>query len=329
MAQVLRHLPVFNRAERDPKLLVGAESFDDAGVYEVTESLALVQTVDFFPPVVDDPYTYGRIAAANAISDVYAMGGTPKTALNLVAFPDDKLPMSVLAKILEGGEERAKAAGVCTLGGHTIRDVEIKFGMAVTGFVDPKFMTTNAAAKPGDVLFLTKPLGTGFVTTAHKREKCPPEAYEAAVRSMVELNRSAADAGRELGVRSATDITGYGLAGHAFEMAQGSNVTIKIDLASLPILEGALPLAKKGFLTRASKTNREYVGDNLRVDGVPDPVLIEFFFDAQTSGGLVLAVPAANAASAESVLKRFGTLCASQVGRVVDRQGDTALVLRC
>src|SRR5215204_6560996 len=153
MAQVLRHLPVSNRKQRDPRLLVGAETFDDAGVYQVTESLALVQTVDFFPPVVDDPFVYGQIAAANALSDVYAMGGTPKTALNLVAFPDDKLPMNILARILEGGQERADAAGVQILGGHTVRDAEIKFGMSVTGFVDPRAVTTNAGAAPGDVLF--------------------------------------------------------------------------------------------------------------------------------------------------------------------------------
>src|SRR6476620_3733498 len=171
IAQVLRHLPAVN----DPNLIVGTETHDDAGVYRLTDDLALVQTVDFFAPVVDDPFVYGQIAAANAFSDVYAMGGTPKTALNLVAFPDDKLPMSILARILEGGQDRADAAGVQILGGHTVRDAEIKFGMSVTGFVDPKVVTTNAAAVPGDVLFLTKPLGTGFVTTAHKRNRCPDD----------------------------------------------------------------------------------------------------------------------------------------------------------
>jgi selenide,water dikinase len=329
MAQVLRHLPVSNPARRDPKLLVGAESFDDAGVYQVSESLALVQTVDFFPPVVDDPFVYGQIAAANAVSDVYAMGGVPKTALNLVAFPDDKLPMSVLGRILEGGQERADAASVQILGGHTVRDSEIKYGMAVTGFVHPDAVTTNARAVPGDVLFLTKPLGTGFVTTAHKKRRCPETAFEAACRSMIELNDKAAAAGKELGVKSATDITGFGLAGHGFEMAQGSNATLVIDLKSLPILEGAIPLAERGFLTRASKTNREYVGDLLRVEGRPDSILIEFFFDAQTSGGLLLAIPADRADEAETTLRRFGALVAARIGRVVEREPSAAVVLQC
>jgi selenide,water dikinase len=328
MAQVLRHLPVANRDERDPSLLVGAETFDDAGVYQVSESLALVQTVDFFPPVVDDPYVYGQIAAANALSDVYAMGGAPKTALNLVAFPDDKLPMSILARILEGGQNRADAAGVQILGGHTVRDAEIKFGMAVTGFVDPKAVTTNAAAVPGDVLFLTKPLGTGFVTTAHKRQRCPEETLTSACQSMIELNDRAAAAGRELGVKSATDITGFGLAGHAFEMAQGSNVTIAIDLNALPILPGALTLAERRFLTRASSSNREYVGDLLRIEGRPDPILVEFFFDAQTSGGLLLAVPGARAGEAADVLSRHQTLSAARVGEVLPREPTTAVILR-
>jgi selenide,water dikinase len=328
MAQVLRHLRVANRAKRDPMLLVGAETFDDAGVYQVSDSFALVQTVDFFAPVVDDPFVYGQIAAANAFSDVYAMGGAPKTALNLVAFPDDKLPMSILARILEGGQDRADAAGVQILGGHTVRDAEIKFGMSVTGFVDPKVVTTNAGASPGDVLFLTKPLGTGFVTTAHKRNRCPDDALQTACRSMIELNDGAMAAGKELGVKSATDITGFGLAGHAFEMAQGSNVSIVIDLSKLPILDGSLPLARRGFLTRASKTNREYVGELLRIEGRPDPALLEFFFDAQTSGGLLLAVPSGRAFESERVISRYQNLFAARIGTVVHRDPSAALVLR-
>jgi len=327
MAQVLRHLPVFDRSRRDPRVLVGAESFDDAGVYLATESLALIQTVDFFPPVVDDAFTYGRIAAANALSDVYAMGGTPQTALNIVCFPDDKLPMTVLARILEGGQERADAAGLQILGGHTVRDAEIKFGMAVTGFAAPNQITSNAAARPGDVLYLTKPLGTGFVTTAQKKRRCPEATLEAACRSMIELNDKAAAVGKECGVRAATDITGFGLAGHAFEIAQGSGVTITLDLHAMPILEGAAELAARGFLTRASKTNREYVGENLRAEGRLDPTLLELFYDAQTSGGLLLAVPPEKAKEAERKLQSVA-LAAARVGIVGPREGNVALVIR-
>src|SRR5205809_668657 len=190
VAQVLRHLP----AAHDPNLIVGTETHDDAGVYRLTDDLALVQTVDFFPPVVDDPFVYGQIAAANALSDVYAMGGTPKTALNLVCYPDDQIELTWLGLILEGGAERCRAAGATVVGGHTVRDAEIKFGLAVTGLVHPQRVVTNATAKPGDLLVLTKALGTGFVTTANKRGACPPDLYAAACASMVELNAAACTA---------------------------------------------------------------------------------------------------------------------------------------
>ena len=213
----------------DPRLLVGTETADDAGVYQLSDSLALVQTLDFFPPVVDDPYLYGQIAAANALSDVYAMGGRPITALNLAGFPDKELPMEVLGTILRGGASKCQEAGCAIVGGHTVRDAEIKFGLSVTGLVHPKEFWTNATAQPGDHLVLLKPLGTGFVTTAAKKQQCPQATLEAALQSMTTLNKTSADICRAVGgVHSVTDITGFGLAGHSYEMAHGSKVTFEI-----------------------------------------------------------------------------------------------------
>ena len=261
-----------------------------------------MQTVDFFPPVVDDPFVYGQIAAANALSDVYAMGGVPVTALNLVGYPDDKLGMEWLGKILAGGAERCVAAGCTIVGGHTVRDAEIKFGMAVTGTIHPDHILTNSGAKPGDVLVLTKPLGTGFVTTASKRQKCPPEVLKAACDSMVTLNKSACEVMLAVGVNAATDVTGFGLAGHGLEMAQGSNVTLVIDLAKLPLIPGIERIDVTAHRTRASKTNREYADPHTHFEGTPDPLRLEFFYDAQTSGGLVISVPAAKA---DELVKRL------------------------
>jgi selenide,water dikinase len=318
-------LPEFD----DPNLLVGTGTHDDAGVYRLTEELALVQTIDFFPPVVDDPYRYGQIAAANALSDVYAMGGTPKTALNLVGYPDDKDPsLGWLEKIIEGGSERCRAAGTVVVGGHTVRDAEIKFGYAVTGLIHPQRIITNAAARPGDRLVLTKPLGTGFVTTAHKRDECPEDVYESACESMIQLNDIGRDAMLEVGVSAATDITGFGLAGHAFEMAEGSGVTLAIELSRLPLLPGAERLAHRPFLTRASATNAAYVAPALRVDGKPDPVRVEFFYDAQTSGGLLISVPATKAEALVESARRRGAAGTCVIGEVLPRQEGVALVLR-
>jgi selenide,water dikinase len=321
----LRSLP----ANDDPNLLVGTETHDDAGVYRLTEDLAIVQTIDFFPPVVNDPYRYGQIAAANALSDVYAMGGTPKTALNLVGYPDDKDPgLGWLEKIIEGGAERCRAAGCVVLGGHTVRDAEIKFGYAVTGLIHPARVVTNATARPGDRLVLTKALGTGFITTAHKRGECPDDTFEAACASMIQLNAAGRDAMLEVGAHAATDVTGFGLAGHAFEMAQGSQVTLAIDVGQLPLLEGAERLAHKPFLTRASATNAAYVAEHLRIEGKPDPVRVEFFYDAQTSGGLLISVAAEQAEALVQGARGKGAESTCIIGEVLPRQGDVALVLR-
>ncbi len=304
----------------DPNVLVGTETADDAGVYRLTDDIAIVQTIDFFPPVVDDEFTYGQIAATNAISDIYAMGGTPKTALNLVGFPDDKLPLTVLNKILRGGADRAVEAQCVILGGHTVRDSEIKFGMAVTGIVHPKQILTNAAARPGDKLVLTKPLGTGFVTTAAKARHCPKDAYDAAIASMIHLNKAGCEAMREVGVHSATDITGFGLAGHAYEMAQGSGATLVIDLTKLPLLPHIGDLVRGGYFTRASKTNAEFVAPGLRIEGKPDPVQLAVFYDAQTSGGLMICVPAEKAEELVQRCKAKGTPTAVIIGEVTAKQ---------
>jgi selenide,water dikinase len=311
-------------------LLVGTATHDDAGVYRLTDDLALVQTIDFFPPVVNDPFVYGQIAAANSLSDVYAMGGRPVTALNLAGYPDDKDPdLTWLGQILQGGHERCSAAGCTIVGGHTVRDSEIKFGYAVTGVVHPSKVLTNATAKPGDKLVLTKPLGTGFVTTAHKARDCPEATYQAAVASMIQLNKVGLEAIEEVGgAHALTDVTGFGLAGHAFEMAEGAGVTLVLDLGQLPLLSGVEKLAVvKHFRTRASKSNAEYVAAGLQVQGKVDPMRLEVFHDAQTSGGLLVSIAADRAPALLDALKRRNAAAAAIIGEVQPR-GEAALVVR-
>ena len=287
IGQILRELPP---RPIDPNLLVGTETSDDAGVYRITDGLALVQTVDFFPPLVDDPFAYGQIAAANALSDVYAMNGRPLTVLNIVGFPDE-LPMSILAEILRGAGDRVNAAGAVTLGGHSLRDSEIKFGLSVTGLVEPSAVLTNARARPGDALVLTKPLGTGFITTANKKGGCPVDVLNRAIDSMVQLNEVGRDAGNAAGgVHSVTDVTGFGLAGHAAEMAEGSGVTIEIEVAALPLIDGSESLAIPRYFTQASSSNREYLADRLQVTPGVDAQRVDYTFDPQTSGGLLVSI---------------------------------------
>jgi selenide, water dikinase len=315
--------------DRDPNLLVGTETADDAGVYRISERVALVQTLDFFPPLVDDPFTYGQIAAANALSDVYAMNGRPLTVMNIAAFPDDQLPLSILSDILRGAADRVSLAGAVTVGGHTVRDAEIKFGLSVTGLVDPSELLTNAAARPGDVLVLTKPLGTGFVTTASKKNECPPDVLERAIASMIALNAVGRDALRAAGgVHALTDVTGYGLAGHAGEMAEGAGLTLEFEVANLPVIEGALPLATSRYFTRASRSNREFLEGRLRIEPTADATLVEFAFDAQTSGGLLIAVDAGRLTRLLEELNTRGAQAAAVVGRVTERSGTASVVLR-
>lgn len=302
---------------QDPDLLIGAEHFSDAGVYRLGPDLAIVQTVDFFPPVVDDPFVYGQIAAANSLSDVYAMGAQPRTALNIVGFPDKDLDLSILNEILRGGAERVLAAGAVIVGGHSVRDAEVKYGLAVTGTVDPSRMLTNEGARPGDLLVLTKALGTGFITTANRRDECSADTLAAACASMVALNAVASAAAVELGASAVTDITGFALAGHACEMAEASHVTIEIELAKLPLLPGAKELAVKANYTRAIASNREHTAGRTELGGgVEASDLLPFMFDPQTSGGLLVALPAGQAGEFIQRCRTGGATYAAVVGRV-------------
>ena len=274
----------------DDRVLVGYGSGDDAGVYLVRDDLAIVSTVDFFTPIVDDPFDFGRIAATNALSDVYAMGGRPISALNIVAFPED-LDLDVLARILEGGSQVARAAGVSILGGHTIKDAEPKYGMAVTGVVDPRRIVTNAAARPGDALVLTKPLGTGVLTTALKRGAIGAADLAEAVGAMTTLNDAASQAMLAAGARAATDVTGFGLLGHAGAMARASNVRLTIDARAVPFMDRVLELIAAGVVPGGTRHNAETHAVFTEFDAaVPDAVRVGLS-DAQTSGGLLIAIP--------------------------------------
>ncbi|MCA9255940.1 MAG: selenide, water dikinase SelD [Phycisphaerales bacterium] len=313
MTQVLRQLPKPNH----PDLLVGHEHFDDAGVFRLDSHTALVQTLDFFPPLVDDPYTFGRIAAANALSDVYAMGGEPMTAMNIVGFPDKVLPPEVLGDILRGGAERVAVAGAVIVGGHSVRDEEVKYGLSVTGRVHPDRVVTNAGARPGDKLVLTKPLGSGTLTSAAKAEKMPESDLAEAIDVMTELNRSARDAMVAAGVTGATDITGFGLVGHAFEIADASRVGIRIEAHAVPLMRRAREFAEQKILTRAHKATIDYLGPRLRV-GAVDDVLKGLLCDAQTSGGLLIAIPADRLDALMEQIDACGVRWSAIVGEVVE-----------
>ena len=325
ITQLLGWLP----KNTDPNVLVGTETHDDAGVYRLTDEIALVQTVDFFPPVLDDPFIYGQIAAANALSDVYAMGGEPKTVLNLVAYPDDELgDFDWLGQILRGGAERCELAGAAIIGGHSIRDREIKFGLSVTGIVDPKKIWTNAGARPGDALVLTKPLGTGIVTSAAKKDACPSEVLQAACDSMIQLNRIGRDSLAAVGgAHAVTDVTGFGLSGHAFEMAVGSGVTLAIDVERLPTIPGVEKHGLARLRTRASRTNADYVRAHSHFAGTPDPGRVEFLWDPQTSGGLLIAIAADLADALVDDLHRRGATFSTRIGEVLSKQ-ETLLIFR-
>jgi selenide, water dikinase len=319
----VRGLPEFD----DPNLLIGAGSFSDAGVYRLQDNLLLVQTVDFFPPLVDDPFVFGQVAAANALSDVFAMGARPLTALNIVGFPDDQLDLAVLQRILAGGAERVIAAGAVIVGGHSVRDAEIKYGLSVTGVVDPERLLTNAGARPGDRLVLTKPLGTGFITTAAKAQDCPQDVLDRAIAAMIQMNHIGRDAAHAASAHAATDITGFGLAGHGGEMARASGVTLCFDVSRLPELDGALELARRGYQTRASYSNREYLAAEMRCDPGVDRDRVELAFDPQTSGGLLIAVPEPRADELVRRARADGAEGAAVIGEVVERQA-VSLVFR-
>lgn len=313
--RILSRLP----RQEDPRLLVGYANKDDGAVFQIAENLALVQTADFFTPIVDDPYFFGQIAAANALSDVYAMGGEPLTALTLLCYPEDG-DQDVLEQILSGGIEKMMEANCIVAGGHTVRDSEVKFGYSVTGTVDPAKVWSNDGARPGDVLFLTKPLGTGLIGTAIRAAAAPAEWVHEAIQSMSGLNRDAALALRslDLAVHSATDITGFGFLGHAWEMATASRVSLRFDHGKFRFLNGALECAQKGHIAGGLKKNRDYIAECVRFDpGVPMPIQ-QILFDPQTSGGLLAAVDPKHAAEAERRLADTGCSC-MRVGEAIEK----------
>lgn len=320
LAGVLGNLPKFC----DPDLLVGTDTSDDAAVYKISENLALIQTLDFFTPVADDPYDFGQIAAANALSDVYAMGGEPKTALNIVAFPKE-MDTEILGEILKGGADKVLEAGAVLAGGHTIQDDTPKYGLSVTGFVHPAKFWKNYGAQTGDKLILTKPLGTGIVNTAIKADLVSEEAREAALRSMKTLNKYAAEILKKYTIHACTDVTGFGLGGHGTEMAEGSQKTLVIDTRSLPILPDVEEYASMGLIPGGAYRNREFAG-KAGYESSAELWREDLVFDPQTSGGLLAAVPAEEAEKLLAELKGLDLLCAV-IGEVIDRK-DYALLIR-
>ena len=320
LAQLLGDLHVL----RDPKLLVGFDKSDDASVYQITEDLALVQTVDFFPPIADDPYTFGAIAATNALSDVYAMGGEPKLALNIMAVPKD-LPREAVHEILRGGYEKACEAGVIITGGHSILDPEPKYGLAVTGFVHPERVLTNSGAQPGDVLLLTKPLGIGVLTTANKAGLLDPDTLAYANRLMTTLNKAARDAMVRFRVHACTDVTGFGLLGHGVEMAQGSGVELHLETAGITVIPAALDFARMGVLPEGMYRNRSFAEAQVEPGGT-ELALQDLLYDPQTSGGLLMAVHPADAEALLAAL-RDAVPAAQRIGTVAAYRGGKRIFL--
>jgi len=309
----------------DPNLIVGFETADDAGVYRLRDDLALVQTVDFFTPIVDDPYDYGRIAALNSINDVWAMAGTPITAMAITCFPKKGVDPAILGEIMRGGLETLIAQGVTLLGGHSVDNEQIMFGYAVTGVIDPHKVATNSGARPGDAIILTKPLGTGVISTGIKKAAASEAIVAGSVETMLTPGKHAAEAMREFEVKGATDVTGFALLGHAWEMACASKVTIEINAGAVPLLHGALELAAAGMLTSGDKTNRQYLGDDIEVSEAVDQNLLRLFFDPQTAGGMLISIPESAAAALLARLRENYPM-ARIIGRV-HPQGPRSIVV--
>lgn len=310
---MLRLLP---EREHDPNLLVGIDTSDDAGIYRVSDVLALIQTVDYFTPIVDDPYMFGQIAAANALSDVYAMGGEPKTVLNIVGFPVKKLGADMLAEILKGAADKVKEAGAIIVGGHSIDDQEPKFGMAVTGYVHPEKFFRNVGAKPGDALVLTKPIGVGILTTGIKRGVVTSEQEEKVIETMAMLNKKAAEALEGFQIHAVTDVTGFGLLGHACEMAKGSNVSMTITYDDVPILDGTYNLAEQGVIPGGSKSNFAWLKDDVEFALSITESSQYILCDAITSGGLLVSLPKEEAKAYVQKLHEQNITAAQIIGEV-------------
>jgi selenide,water dikinase len=320
---VLAGLPAIS----NPRVLVSADTCDDAGVYKLTDDLALVQSVDVFTPNVDDPYSFGQIAAANSLSDIYAMGGKPATALSIVGFPIETMSHNIMNRILRGGIDKMKEAGVEVIGGHSIKDTEIMFGFAVTGIIDPEKIITNDKAKPGDVLVLTKPIGTGVISFASQLGRAPKEAMKTIARSMAELNKEAAEAMIEAGVITATDVTGFGLMGHLSEMVSQSGVTAEVYTDHVPFFDGVLALVREEMISGAIERNREYASQYVEVmEGVTEDVEIALY-DPQTSGGFLIAIKEDHAEDFVTELREKGSNSASIIGKVTIKS-EGKIVLR-
>lgn len=315
LAHVLRHLP----RTADQRLLAGAAFGDDAAIYQLNAEIALIQSVDFFAPIVDDPYSYGQIAAANALSDIYAMGGQPLVALNIVAFPLKSLPSSILQEILKGGSDKVQEAGASIIGGHTIEDDEPKYGLAVTGTVSPDRFVPSAGAKAGDRLILTKPIGTGVIATAGKERTAPPGDIDEAIRWMSALNRDAATAMLAAGAHAATDVTGFGLLGHLSELARASGLAAEIDVSAVPLLPGALELARAGHIPGGTQTNLDALRGKLKVAGDIGSEWLSLLADPQTSGGLLVTLPDGAVPAFEASIT--GQMLAAVVGKLEAREG--------
>jgi selenide,water dikinase len=322
LEKALQPLPL----ERHPNLLVGTETADDAGVFQLSEDLALVQTVDFITPIVDDPFVFGQIAAANSLSDVYAMGGKPLTAMNVIGFPRLSLDLSILTEILRGGLEKIHEAGAVLVGGHTAEDAELKYGLSVTGTVHPQKILTNKAARGGDVLVLTKPIGTGIISTAHKAEMVKSEFLQEAVDSMARLNRKAAEAMALCRVHACTDITGFGLIGHASEMARGAGLSFRLFHSRIPVMAGTKEYAAMGMVPNGAYCNQTHFGPEVRFsEGVPELERI-ILYDPQTSGGLLVALPREEGEQFLRLCREKGIPEAVLIGEVVPREENLITV---
>lgn len=321
--RVLSQLP----KQTNPNVLVGFETADDAGIYKINDDLALVQTVDFFTPMVDDPYTYGQIAATNALSDVYAMGGIPISALAILGYPEHG-DLDTLAAIMAGGLSKMLEAGCAVIGGHSVKDAEMKFGYAVTGTIHPDRVLKNQGAQPGDVLFLTKAIGTGVITTAIKRSLARQEWIDSATRSMTTLNKNAAIAIINAGLRvnAMTDVTGFGLAGHAREMALASSVTLEISMDDVPLLDGAIECVRANAIPGGLTSNRDFAECVVHNQAVVASERMTLFFDPQTAGGLLISIAPADADQLESLTREAGTP-AVRIGRVIQRGEGKPIVL--
>jgi len=322
MAYIVNHLPEYP----NERVLVGPKTFADAGIYKISDDMATVSTLDFFTPVVNNPYDYGQIAAANALSDVYAMGGKPLTAMNILCYPIKSLDRDIVVEILKGSADKVNEAGAVIIGGHTLQDSEIKYGLSITGIIHPDRIVTNAGARAGDALVLTKPLGTGLIISAIKADKVLEEHVNLVTRSMALLNKAASEAMLEAGASACTDITGFGLMGHAYELAEASKATLSFFAGRIPIFDGCERYVRMGLIPGVSKLSKKYLKNAIRINPKVREELVDVLFDAQTSGGLLISIPKGKTEILCKKLKERGTLTYDVVGEVREREDVSIIV---